>query len=456
VTRRLLVSYLGLTVLILVILEVPLATLAQRFERDLATTQVNREVNGLVAVLSNDLDEGQSSHLQAVVTDYESRTGGELTVVSPTMRTIAASSNDADDDATADWLSLTRRALQGQTATAFTSDENRPFAVVAAPITADGHLLAAVVLGTPASFTEHRIHEIWLALAAFAVAALLIASAVGVMLARSLTLPIAHLQSTVDRLGRGDFGSRAVEDAGPPEIRVLARRFNQMADRIDELVTAQTRFVADASHQLRSPLTALRLRIENLEAVADEHTIDAISAVGRELQRLSRVVDGLLALSRADQEQPQREEVSVSAVVAERGEAWVALAVERRVDLLVDDRTAGTVALVIPGDLDQILDNLLANALEASSPNGHIVVLLAASGVGRAAIHVIDDGPGLDAEGRKRAFDRFWQGPGHTSGHSGLGLAIVRQLAKRNGIEVELRDSQPHGLDAVAELQLTK
>lgn len=451
-TRRLVLSYVALTILILVILEVPLATLAQRFERDLATTQADREVSGLVAVVGDDLDDRQGSNLRSVVVDYESRTGGEVTVVSPSMATIALSSTDADNDAVEEWRPLTERAIKGATATAFTSDEGRPVAVVAAPVTSDGRVVAVVVLGSPASYTEHRIHEIWLALGAFAALALLIATGAGWLLARSVGQPVARLQAAVGRFGRGDLASRAREEDGPPGIRALAEGFNEMAGRITELVTAQTRFVADASHQLRSPLTALRLRIENLEAVSGGAGADAVSAVGRELHRLSRIVDGLLALGRADQDEPGRQPVDVGRVVAERGEAWSALAEERRVQLTVSSAAREAAAELVPGDLDQILDNLLANALEATSPGGHIQVRLDPGPAGAIAVHVRDDGPGLDAEGRARAFDRFWQG-GQAAGSSGLGLAIVHQLARRNGIHVELRACVPHGLDAVVEVR---
>ena len=178
---------------------------------------------------------------------------------------------------------------------------------------------------------------------------------------------MGQLEGAVDRLGHGDLRSRASDEQGPPEIRSLARQFNQMADRLDELVEAQQRFVADASHQLRSPLTALRLRTENLEATAGEATAGAVAAVGRELQRLSRIVDGLLTLSRAGQEQPEPAEVDVLDVVEQRCESWSALTVERGVELVRDfGRHSLPSFRLVPGDLDQILDNLLANASEVT------------------------------------------------------------------------------------------
>jgi signal transduction histidine kinase len=109
----------------------------------------------------------------------------------------------------------------------------------------------------------------------------------------------------------------------------------------------------------------------------------------------------------------------------------------------------------VPGDLDQILDNLVANALEVSPPASRIVVELRRDPAGGTALHIVDEGPGLDEVDRARAFDRFWQGPGRRGGHSGLGLAIVRQLARRNGIDVRLDAAPGGGLDAVVLLTAT-
>jgi signal transduction histidine kinase len=450
VKRRLVATYLVLTVLILAVLEVPLATLAQRFERQLATEQVDREASGLIAVAADKLDDGQAGDLRSVVSDYQSRTGGEVAVLAASGAIIARSSVDGDDDEEEDWQGLVARAFQGQTASDFTTDEGEPYAVVASPVVTEAGVVAVVLLGAPASYTQQRIHEIWLALGVFAAAALVVATAAGYLLARSVVLPIAHLQATVERFGRGAREARAPEDRGPPDVRALAGRFNQMADRINELLVANTRFVADASHQLRSPLTALRLRIENLEARADPATGEDVAAVGRELARLSRIVDGLLALGRADQERPERQPVAIGPLVSERAEAWAALASEREVTLIATGPDRSARADLVAGDLEQILDNLLANALEATPAGGRIEVSAECAGDGGGVeIHVRDDGPGLDAESRARAFDRFWQGPAGTRGGSGLGLAIVRQLANRNGMEVELEENLPRGVDAV-------
>ena len=341
-------------------------------------------------------------------------------------------------------------ALAGRSVTSFASDEGQPWAAAAVPINVDGRPQGALLLGLVASSTERRVHEIWLALAGLAVAVLVLTVLVGMLLARSLSRPLARLESAVNRLGQGNLATRAATDAGPPQVRSLATQFNHMAARLAELVDAQSRFVADASHQLRSPLTALRLRLENLEAGSDGAAADDMAAAGREVQRLSRVVDGLLTLNRAEGTTPEPRPVDVatsSRTAARPGLPWPRSARSHlQAEFLLDGHP---VVMLVPGDLDQILDNLLANAVDASPEGGRIRVRLTAGEPGWIELHVIDEGPGMAPEDRRRAFDRFWQGPGAGRGNSGLGLAIVRQLVMRNDALVELLPAQPSGLDVV-------
>jgi signal transduction histidine kinase len=226
-----------------------------------------------------------------------------------------------------------------------------------------------------------------------------------------------------------------------------------MADQLDELVTSQRRFVADASHQLRTPLTALRLRLENLDA-GDPDTVAATrDAALQETSRLTRLVDGLLALARAEGRREERQTIDVGAVVADRREAWAPLAAEHDITLRVtgDDGSAVT-AMAVPGHLEQILDNLIDNAVDVTPEGG--TVQLAFASTGRAVeIHVADEGPGMSDEERRRAFDPFWQGGNrHANGSAGLGLAIVEQLARGSGGTVALHPSAAGGIDAVVRL----
>ncbi len=456
-TRRLLASYLGLAVLILVVLEVPFGFIATGHELGSAKAEAARDATEISVGSTETVEEGSRAALQKLVDTYFARTGAELAVVGPSGRLLAQIDPDHDDDLFVE-RSLVRAALTGRTGSAIVHDEGHPNAFAAVPVGPAGHPVGAVLLSVPVgAYTDH-VQDIWVALAAFAVAVLVLTALVGLGLARSLARPLAELETAVARLGGGDLGARAPADLRPEEMRTLGDAFNQMAERMEELVSAQSRFVADASHQLRSPLTALRLRLENLEAGLGPAAGEALAPVSRELQRLTRLVDGLLAISRADRCSPEKQAVDVVAVIDERCDAWGPLASERRIRLLRPTAAGGSVptGVLVPGDLDQVLDNLLANALDAA-PAGSTIEVRVEPGTKRErlVVHVVDQGPGMSAADRERAFDRFWQGPGSRRGHSGLGLAIVRQLVVRNGGEVVLEEAPGGGIDAVVTLRAT-
>jgi signal transduction histidine kinase len=455
VTRRLLLSYLGLALLVLLLLELPLAGLVYRYERDIAASQAERVATGIAIAAGENFENGRTTELQAVVERYREETGGEIEIIGTDGKVVADFDPDQDNDATGQDRALVTAAAGGASVSAVISDEGQPLAEAAVPIgDAEGDRARGVVLlGLPARATLTRIHDIWWGLAIFAGTILVMTASLGLVMARSLARPLKRLQRTVEALGQSDLTARAATDEGPGEIRELARQFNQMAARLGELVDAQARFVADASHQLRSPLTALRLRLENLEIDTSGPPADTVTAAGREVQRLSRLVDGLLTLGQAERVNPERHPVDLLEVIEERCRAWTAFADERHVELHQYegvDRVAQ--AVLVPGDLEQILDNLLANALDASPAGTRIAVGLDDDAAGSLTIHIRDEGPGMTEVERQHAFDRFWQGQGTSGGHSGLGLAIVRHLALRNQIDVQLRPAEGGGLDAVVAL----
>ncbi len=456
--RRLVLSYLFLVLAVLVVLEVPLGVLAASHDKATMAAQAEREATGLSILVAEDFEQHIASQVPTLASQYRLRTGGEVMVVQAPHRVLAAAGTDRDDDSAGLDGRMLARALHGEASSAFEVDEGRAVAVAAVPMSIEAQSRGAVLLDVPAGSAVATARETWLLLGVFGAGVMVVATVVAVALARSVSRPLAQLEEAVGRLGRGDLQARAADGSGPPEVRSLATQFNRMAARLTDLLEAQNRFVADASHQLRSPLTALRLRLENLEAGEQGRASQGLAAAGRELQRLSRLVDGLLVLTQSSSEHPGTAPVDVGRVIAERCDAWSALADERDVGLVqgaLPDRPA--VADLVPGDLDQILDNLLANALDACPPGARIVVRLATEGPGLANLHVTDSGPGMPSEDRERAFERFWQGaskpgpgaPATAKATGGLGLAIVKELAVRNNLEVQLLEAPGGGLDAV-------
>jgi signal transduction histidine kinase len=247
----------------------------------------------------------------------------------------------------------------------------------------------------------------------------------------------------------GDLSARATVPDGPPELRALTVQFNEMVVKLDGLVRSQRDFVADASHELRTPLTALRLRLENLErdvAAAGRPTLDAALA---EIERLSGIVESLLALARADAGSTPAATSDAAAVASERVETWRAVAGERGIGL----RFSGSgpqQARASAEHLAQVLDNLLSNAVDASPAGGDVTVTVATAGT-TVELHVRDSGPGLAPEQRERAFDRFWRA-GTGGGGSGLGLAIARRLVEAHGGTIQLDEAAGGGVEAVVRL----
>jgi len=219
--------------------------------------------------------------------------------------------------------------------------------------------------------------------------------------------------------------------------------------KLEQLLTSQEEFVADASHQLRTPLTALRLRLENLARdVAPAGRAELEGAVV-EVERLGSLVEALLELARADARSEPAGRVDVGEVARERVHAWSALAEERglRLTAVLADAPAARSA---PDRLRQVLDNLLENAVEASAEGGTITVETRVA-LPWVELHVRDEGPGLPPEQRERAFDRFWRS--RDGEGSGLGLAIVRRLVEQDGGNVVLLEAPEHGVVAVVSLR---
>jgi signal transduction histidine kinase len=264
-------------------------------------------------------------------------------------------------------------------------------------------------------------------------------------MAGAVTRRINRLQKATERLADGDLSARTEEDEGAPELRALAGSFNRMADRLEHLLQQQKGFASDASHQLRTPLTGLRLRLENAVDSLGSDPENARVMVADSLEetyRLQRIIDGLLLLSRADSRDVAHVNVDLSAVAWNRLEQWEALAEETGVRISLDALPEANVT-AMPGAAEQIIDNLIDNAL-AVAPPGSLIRLVVShpESDGMVELHVIDEGPGLSAEDSQRAFNRFWRGPGSSEG-TGLGLAIVQQLAEASGAAASLTPRAP-------------
>jgi signal transduction histidine kinase len=327
--------------------------------------------------------------------------------------------------------------------------------VAAAPVVTGAQVSGAAVTVLPSAEVDARTRTTLLVLALLSGGLLAVAVVAGRSLARTIVRPIAGLDRVAGQLAAGDLDARAPTDTGPPELRRLAVTLNRSADRLQEALAQQRRFVADASHQLRTPLTGLRLRLEAAEmATGDEE--GRLAAAVAEVDRLAALVGDLLLLARTEAQPggarpPETTTVDVTAIVEDRVATWALLGQERDVVVSADLPDADVLAVARAGALEQVLDNLLANALRVAPAGSEVVVTVRDEGH-TVQLAVADRGPGLTAEQREHAFERFWRAPDAASGGSGLGLAIVRELVRASGGDVALHPREGGGL--VAEVRL--
>jgi signal transduction histidine kinase len=307
--------------------------------------------------------------------------------------------------------------------------------------------LGTVLLSRSTETLDHRLAILRAWLAIVSAAGLLTAAFIATALARWVSRPLAALEGAAQGLGDGHFGARAPAETGPAEVRRLAGNFNRMAARLEALVSGHQAMMADVSHQLRTPLAALRLRLDVLAQEAPDPLADELAGAQDEVARLSRLVDGLLAVARAENVTTAPVPVPVEAVIKDRSAAWRPTAEEKAIELSA--ATSGPLtARMGEGHLEQILDNLLANALDAMAAGGRIQVSAARDG-GRVRVVVADNGPGMSEQQQRAAFRRYASA---TPGGTGLGLAIVHRIVTSDGGTAELSDTEGGGLTVTLDL----
>ena len=308
--------------------------------------------------------------------------------------------------------------------------------LVTVPVVDRERVVGAVRVSASRAEVEAGVQESWLRLALIG----LVVIAAGLVLAWFLAAPLGRrvrrLAEASGRLGRGELDARAPE-GGPKEFDLLARSFNQMASSLTGNIEAQREFLANASHQLKTPLTGLRLRLEAIKGEGGWSAEQAAKAEF-ELDRLSVLVDDLLALARASSVEATAGPVDLAELAREATARWrePAAAAGKRLEL---QARPGALVWANRDDLAHVLDNLIDNALRYSPPRSEVRVETDA-GDRRASLTVADRGPGIPDEDRARVFERFYRGAnGRQAGPgSGLGLAIVAELVGRWGGDVRV------------------
>ncbi len=260
------------------------------------------------------------------------------------------------------------------------------------------------------------VRRVELGLALIGAVVLAVGLAVGVVIAGQIARPLGRLERVARRVAGGDLSARATIE-GSREQRSLGASFNEMTDRVQRLLGSQRAFVADASHQLRTPLTGLRLRIEEARAAGVSPAAGGeLDAGMAEVDRLAQIVEELLVLSRAGEREQPGERLDLQETVERALGRWRASAVEREIALERGQLNGGA-AWCAAADADRALDVLLENALHYAPPGSQVVVSSAPG-----SIEVRDRGPGLSVEDGESIFERFHRGSAGRNGPPGSGL----------------------------------
>ncbi len=253
--------------------------------------------------------------------------------------------------------------------------------------------------------------------------------------------PLERLQRALARRSHLDRGPVSAEGV-PGEVRPLVDSINELLSRLDAALTLQERFVADAAHQLKTPIAGLRAQLDVALRERDPQRMrEAVEASYPGLERLSRLASQLLSLARNEPEAAGKvrlEPLDLNALGLEVATQWVPEALKRGIDLGFE---ANAAPVPVRGDaarLRELLDNLLDNAVRYTRDGGRITVRVLAAPA--PALEVSDDGPSIPHEERERVFERFHRLLGTSRDGSGLGLAIAREIARLHGAEIALRD----------------
>jgi signal transduction histidine kinase len=442
VRTRLVVSFAYVLLVVIVALTVPLTIVMRDRARSELEALTLTNAQTIAAVLNRDRLGDDPRDRRALVRDmrrYAADVGGRVVILGADGIVLADSGGEdlGRDFATPGRPEVARAlASQANAEVRMSEDEGGDIAVAAAPIIDEGELVGVVRISRGVDTVQQNVGRATAAIVAVALSGLLAGLVIAVALARSLARPLSRLAAAAQRLGAGDLSTRAGTMEGGTEVEELAGSFDEMASRFERTVRAQREFVANASHQLRTPLTGMKLRLEAAIAeTSDDAVREQLLAADKEVDRLAQIIERLLTM--AGQIEEGRVPRAELADAAERAvQRWAERAAQASSSLIHDGANGATVSAVAdPDDLDQVLDVLIDNALMHGP--GRVEVSATANGE-RATVTVKDHGPGIPLDEQARVTERFFRGRGAPAGGSGLGLAIARELAERwgGGIEV--------------------
>jgi heavy metal sensor kinase len=321
----------------------------------------------------------------------------------------------------------------GDGLTTISTDETGKLRVLTQPVIVGGRRVGTFRVADPLTSVDQALASLRNRFIAVGLGALLLSVVIAIWLANLITRPLRRMAAVASAVDSGDLSHR-IDYSGDDEVGVLADSFNHMMDRLEEGFRLQRDFVSDASHELRSPLTVLRGRIEQLaDHSGDREAVETEAAeLMREVRRMERLTEDMLTLAKAERGGlVQRRRMPIDDFVED---------LRRDLPLLgsrhynVESSLHGELE-ADPDRLAQVLRNLVTNAVSHTGQNGHIDISIGSEN-GSAVFAVSDDGPGIEPDQLARIFDRFHrtdEGRSRAEGGSGLGLAIARAIVEAHG-----------------------
>src|SRR6476661_10014933 len=434
-----------LSLLAVVALAIPLAlTLANSRTATLAAER-DRQLAALA-----DAAAVPDTPLQRLVDRYHQVYGEGLLVVDADEEALASSGLGVSDPGVA---TAARNTLVDAPASQWAPimPWDRRSLMATAGIRQDGELVGAVVLAVDSAAARRDIAHSWLWVAAGCLVVLMVAAIVARALTRWVLRPLDGLERAVAEMTEGVAGPPA-DVAGPPELRHFTSAFNTMAQVVRASLERQRRLVADASHQLRNPLAAVRLRADTLESYVAEEGRSTYGSMTAELDRFENLLQQLLRLARAEQVSGSRqvglsatdsESTDLGDVIGQRLAFWQPVA-DRQRQQLRDAHDHMPPVRLARHDVEQLLDVAVDNALRYAGPGTTITATTVRDGE-TVELVVSDDGGGLPDEDLSRAAARFWRGQDDGSG-TGLGLAIAAEIAAGHGGTIGVERAPEGGL----------
>ena len=452
---RLVLAFTYVLVLVIVALEVPLAlNLTKRVDAEIKS-EAHSQTELLAAGASSRMSDQRQ--LRRLVESSGRTLGGRVIVVDAQGRVLADSFGRTTEGADYSTRPEIRTALSGRDVQGERHSDalDTDILFTAEPVAQNGRTVGAVRVTESVDAVQEEQRSDVVALIGVGLVALLLGLFVAWLLAGSLAKPLRALAGTARRVAGGDLDARASVE-GSTEQKEVATAFNDMTTRMGSTLRGQREFVANASHQLRTPLTGLRLRLEAAALKSRDPEVEReLTAAEHETERLARLLSELLTLA-GGAERPAAQPLDVAELIDATCRRWEGPAEQSDHELRVEPGPRAVVAASAE-DLAAILDNLTENALNYSPP-GTAVTLTWESDGEAVRLAVLDEGPGLDPDEAERVFQRFYRGSASRGGAAGtgLGLAVVEALAARWGGEVTLANRPEGGARAEVTLDAVR